>query len=137
MSLIRNAGILWTLGVLTTGCGGETRVQSDGDLVKVQIDLQWGFEGQVVTVKFSGEEHFHTELSELVPLAGPLASFVTRLPRGENDLLVRWSPPNLQEESHEDSADFELRDAEEYFIGLRASGDTLTIEIQDSPFLYL
>ena len=69
---------------LLTSCTEENIVNPSDELVAVRVDLQYGFEGHQVVIKFNGDEYFRALLSEQVPLAGPAAMFSVHLPRGLN-----------------------------------------------------
>ena len=106
------------------------------DLVMVDIHLQSGFEGHLVLMEFNGDEYFRAELSESVPFAGPLATFSTHLPRGQNHLHASWGVQLGSQVWKEDSVDIQFDNAEKYFLGVRAYADTLSVVVQDSTFLY-
>ncbi len=106
------------------------------DLVMVDIHLQSGFEGHLVLMEFNGDEYFRAELSESVPFAGPLATFSTLLPRGQNHFYAFWGQAGNQV-WNEDSVDIQFDNAEKYFLGVNAYADTLIVVVQDSTFLYL
>ena len=105
-------------------------------LVQTQIDLQSGFGGQMISIEVNGIESFQAILSKNEPHAGPLASFCTYLPRGKNRIVVHWRSQNLQLPAHEDSIFIDLGEAEKYYVGLEASGDTLIVRVQDHFFGY-
>jgi hypothetical protein len=137
MSLIRNVWVCCIFLVLIVGCIEEKIISPDGEIVKVTVDLQQGFEGASIRVSANEEGIFRAELSTSVPLAGPQAYFVTYLPRGMSQLLVSWEFPYQPLPSRKDSADVDIGDAEQYFIGLSAYGDMLNVLVQDSAFAYV
>ncbi len=105
-------------------------------LVKAQVDLQSGFAGKVVTIRFNKESVYHSILSDIVSLAGPEATFITYIPKGENNLFVYTQNPNLPSEYFIDSAIVNIGDKEKYFLGLQIA-DSLKCIVQDSSFLYM
>ena len=134
----RNIFLAVILLFLLINCA-EENIDSPGDeLVAVRIDLQYGFQSHHVLIKFNGDQYFNTTLSESVPFAGPLAIFSTQLPRGLNRLNAFWSSNDNQVlSSFQDSVDFQLDDAEQYFIGLSVYNDSLYFIVQDSTFVYM
>lgn len=115
----------------------EDPVSSSEDLVTVEVHLQSGFEGHLVLMEFNGDEYFRAELSESVPFSGPLATFSTSLPRGQNHLHASWGVQLGSQVWNEDSVDIQFDNAEKYYLGVRAYADTLNVLVQDSTFLYL
>jgi len=112
-------------------------VSSSEDLVTVEVHLQSGFEGHLVLMEFNGDEYFRAELSESVPFSGPLATFSTSLPRGQNHLHASWGVQLGSQVWNEDSVDIQFDNAEKYYLGVRAYADTLNVLVQDNTFLYL
>lgn len=138
MTSLRNIFLAAILLLLSTSCTEENTVSPSDELVSVQVDLQYGFEGHLVSIEFNGHEYFSAELSESVPLAGPLATFSSHLPRGLNRFYTFWRADGYQiGPFYEDSVDFQLDDAERYFLGVGLYADTLDVVVQDSAFLYL
>ena len=112
--------------------------QKSSRLSKVQIDLQQGFEGHLVVLEINDEVYYRAELSESAQLAGPLASFSTYLPCGQNILKAFWQADGYQVGPYkEDSLLIELGDAKKYFLGISVSEDSLYCVIQDIAFAYL
>ena len=138
MNKLSNISIVIFITLITTGCAEEKIVSPSNELVMVQVDLQYGVEGHFVYLKFNNIEYFRAELSESVPLSGPLAIFVTYLPRGSNNLYAFWRSNGYQiGPSNQDSVYINLGDAEKYFLGVGISNDTLNVQVQDSAFPYL
>lgn len=118
----------------------EDNVTGNGvNLVRVNVDLQYGFEGNFIRVKFNENLYFSADLTEEAPLSGPLATFITYLPRGLNQCNVFWQDNYGQvgQPFHLDSTDVYFGDSEKYYIGISVSSDTLFIELQEEPFNYL
>lgn len=106
--------------------------------VNVRVDLQYGFQGHSVLIKLNGDVYLSETLSESVPFSGPLAIFSTQLPRGLNRLNAYWRSNNNQASSSlQDNVDFQLGDAEQYFIGISVYSGSLYFIIQDSTFMYM
>ena len=122
--------------MLSMSCSEDDLADPKDDLVMVDIHLQSGFEGHLVLMEFNGDEYFRAELSESVPFAGPLATFSTPLPRGQNHFYAFWGQAGNQV-WYEDSVDIQFDNAEKYFLGVNAYADTLNVVVQDSIFLYL
>ena len=138
LSSLRSIFLAAVLLLLSISCTEENIVSPSDELVMVQVDLQYGFEGHLVSIEFSGDEYFRAELSESVPLAGPLATFSSHLPSGLNRLYAFWRADGYQiGPFYEDSVDFQLDDAERYFLGIGVYADTLDVAVQDSAFLYM
>ena len=117
----------------------ETDDESGG-FVDVQIDLQSGFEDNWIQIKINGIKTFEAILSPIVFLAGPMASYTTNIPRGMNRLGVSWVPMAdaiIPSPPREKNCDFQIGIAERYYIGLSIANDSLSIIVQDEPFLYL
>ena len=123
--------------MLSMSCSEDDLADLKDDLVMVDIHLQSGFEGHLVLMEFNGDEYFRAELSESVPFAGPLATFSTHLPRGQNHLHASWGVQLGSQVWNEDSVDIQFDNAERYFLGVSAYADTLIVVVQDSTFLYL
>ncbi|MBC8401507.1 MAG: hypothetical protein H8E14_08465 [Candidatus Marinimicrobia bacterium] len=122
--------------MLSMSCSEHDLTDPKVDLVMVEIHLQSGFEGYLVLMEFNGDEYFRSELSESVPFAGPLATFSTLLPRGQNHFYTFWGQAGNQV-WNEDSVDIQFDNAEKYFLGVNVYADTLNVVVQDSTFLYL
>jgi len=105
-------------------------------LVKTQVDLQSGFAGKVVNIRFNKESVYNSILSDIVSFAGPEATFITYIPKGENNLFVYTQNPNLPSEYFLDSVIVNIGDKEKYFLGLQIA-DSLKCIVQDSSFLYM
>jgi len=109
---------------------------NDAILVKAQVDLQVGFAGKSVIITFNKESVYHSILSDVVSLAGPEATFITYISKGENNLFVYTQNPNLPSEYFIDSAIVNIGDKGKYFLGLQIA-DSLKCIVQDSSFLYM
>lgn len=105
------------------------------DLVKVRIDMIYGFFGKIVRLNINNNENFYAILSSAVSLAGPEASFSTYLVRGENKLIVSLGDPGNIHNFVRDSTTFFLGSKDKYFIGLGFI-DKIEVTIQDSAFVY-
>lgn len=105
------------------------------DLVKVRIDMIYGFFGKIVRLNINDNENFYAILSSAVSLAGPEASFSTHLVRGENKLIVSLGDPGNIHNFVRDTTTFFLGSKNKYFIGLRFT-DNIEVTIQDSAFVY-
>ena len=124
------------LGILSCNEDSVTNSTETVKLVKVRVDLQTGFGNKTVFIKFNDESAFSANLSNMEPLAGPIATFDSYLHEGENNLSLLMHDLSLQSEIFSDSCSFILGDKEIYYLGLQFS-DTLRFVLQDSPFFYL
>jgi len=115
-------------------CSDESTTSPLNELIHSRIDLQSGFDGHYVTIECNGEIIFNAILSESVPFSGPLATFTTYFPKGNNEMYIFW---RLNNTALRDSVDFILEDTEYCFIGIRLSNDTINFQIQNTEFLYL
>ena len=129
--------------VFTHGCAedkiadpAEKIADSTNDLVLVQVDLQNGFAGKLVYVKFNEMLYFQAMLYNGALLAGPEAMFLTHLQRGLNNLSINGRIIN-NGESYRDDIDVNLGNAEKYYLGVSIYSDTLIVVVQDSPFGYM
>ena len=131
-----NIAFLFTLIILLlfNSCTDESTTNSLDELIKARIDLQSGFAGNYVIIKGNDEIIFNAQLSESVPLAGPLATFTTYLPKGNNKMFILWT---LNYPFLRDSIEFILEDTGNYFIGLQLLDDKIFFQIQDDEFHYL
>ncbi len=110
---------------------------NDVNLVRVKVDLQYGFTGNFVRVKFNGDSYFSAFLDEMAPLSGPLATFTTYLPQGLNQCEIFWREI-LVKANYTESKEFNLGNADIYYMGIRVSNDsTLVIDLQEEPFGYM
>ncbi len=105
------------------------------ELVKVRLDMHYGFAGKVVNINLNNEENYYSILSSAVSLAGPEASFSTHLLRGHNKLIVYLGDPGNIYNYVRDTTTFILGSKDKYFIGLRFM-DKIEVSIQDSAFVY-
>jgi len=121
------------------GCECDNITESDTDLSKVTIDLQSGFEDYYVKLEFDDEDYFTADLTGLIPLSGPLASFITYLDLGEHNCKIFWQENvgQVGQPYFLDSTKITIGDLEEYFLGIRADNDTISVELRDTPFAYL
>lgn len=108
-------------------------------MVKVIVDFTYGVNGNFVRLKFNDNECFSADLNEKAPLAGPIATFTTYLPRGLNQCELFWQeetggvhlPYNIE------CKDVMIGDANLYYMGISVSDDsTLVIDLREKPFLY-
>jgi hypothetical protein len=138
MLKVRNI-LLWIIPILfLLSCSENNSTEPEDQLLKVQVDLQNGFAGHLVILEFNGEEFYRADLSESAPFSGPLASFSTFLPRGQNKLYVFWQLDGYQVGPFkEDSLTFKLGEENQYFIGLSTNDDFIEYVLQDDAFLYL
>ena len=120
--------------ILINACTDESTTNPIDELIKSQIDLQSGFAGHSVIIECNSEIIFGAQLSEVVPLSGPLATFTTYLLKGNNKMYVLWT---LNYPFLRDSIDFILEETENCFISIQLSDDKLDFQIQDHEFIYL
>ena len=133
---------------ITTGCSekkivnptAENTPKLTEELVPVQVDLfLWKsnsgdiFTGYHVLIKFNNIEYYKDVMSNSAPLAGPMASFTVNLSRGSNNLYFSYE---YNGQLYQKSIDFNLGDAEKYYIGIDAYNDRITIKVQENIFLY-
>ena len=129
-----------SLALFFISCDEDNVTGNGVTLVKVNVDLQLGFQDHFVKVKFNDTVHFSADLTPGVSLAGPLATFITYLPHGLNQCEVFWQENYGQayQPFHLDSTDVYVGDSKEYYMGIRVSSDTtLVVEIREEPFYYL
>jgi len=121
------------------GCDCDNITESSTDLAKVHVDLQYGFNDYFVIVRFNDERYFTADLTGLAPLSGPLATFVTYLEIGEHNCKVFWqeNAGQIGQPYFLDSTQITIGDLEEYFLGIRAYNDTISVELRDTPFGYI
>ena len=137
MIKVRNI-LLWIIPILfLLSCTKNNSTEPEDQLLKVQVDLQNGFAGHLVILEFNGEEFYRADLSESDPFSGPLASFSTFLPRGQNKLYVFWQSDGYQVGPfNEDSLTFMIGEEKQYFLGLSVYADSLYYVIQDEAYGY-
>lgn len=125
--------------ILFLSCEDNNIIDGNSDLAKVNVDLQFGFDNYFVRVKFNEENYFSADLTELVPLSGPLATFITYLPPGKNSCEVFWQENYGQvgQPYFIDSANVIIGDLEEYYLGIRAVNDSIEVELRNTPFGYM
>lgn len=121
------------------GCDGNNITESNTELAKINVDLQYGFDNYFVLIRFNDEKYFSADLTGLVPLSGPLATFVTYLEPGEYNCEVFWQENSGQagQPYFLDSTKITIGDLEEYYLGIRANNDTISAELRDTPFGYI
>ena len=95
---------------------------------------QSGFAGYNVVIKNKDGIIYHAQLSESIPFAGPLGTFTTSLPKGNNKLVIFWT---LTNQYLNESIEFELEDSDTYFILIRLVDGKIDFKIQNSPFGYV
>ncbi|MBU1874567.1 hypothetical protein KJ688_12715 [bacterium] len=124
--------------IFLLGCDCDNITESNNDLAKVNIDLQYGFDDYFVIVRFDDESYFSADLTGVVPFSGPLASFVTYLSSGEHTCKVFWREDygQIGQPYNIDSTKIVIGDLEEYFLGIRAYNDTISVELRDTSFGY-
>lgn len=116
-------------------CTDQTILSYVDNTVRVTFDLQEGFQDHSVSVYIDSVSYFRAILSPAVPLAGPIARFVTVLTREQHHLTVVWG--NGFPTTKSDTVTFILSQSPQYYVGLRIQADTLWIKIQDRPFSYI
>ena len=119
---------------LFNSCTDESTTNPLDELIKARIDLQFGFAGNNVIIEGKDEIIFHAQLSESVPLSGPLATFTTYLPKGNNKMFILWA---LNYPFLRDSIEFILEDIDACFIAIQLMDDKIDFQIQNDEFLYL
>jgi hypothetical protein len=131
--------LIVTIFLIISSCKEESvtnPVTENNNLVKANVDLQSGFAGKIVVVEFNKERTYQSNLSNIVSLAGPEASFITYIQKGKNNLFVLTQNPELPSEYFADSTIINIGDKKEYFLGLQIS-DSLKCIVQDSSFFYM
>ena len=118
---------------LFNSCTDESSTNPVAELKTVRVDLQSGFAGFNVVIKSEGAIVYHSQLSESVPFAGPLGTFTTSLPKGNNKLVIFWT---LTNQYLNESIEFELEDNDTYFISIQLVEGKIDFKIQNSPFIY-
>ena len=127
----------WILLLGLSSCTEEKLVSTPETFVRVKVDLAEGFNNRRVSLYFNQELHFEADLGPSVPLAGPIASFTTSLPRDSNRVRVVWRLHTPNSWYQTDSTIFFIGNADRYYLGLELRNDSLTARVQDSPFLHL
>jgi hypothetical protein len=118
-------------------CTRDTFVDLRETAVPAKVDLVSGFQNRSVKIYFNDQLCYSATLGTNVPLSGPIADFTTTLYRGPNRLVVEcWlqSPTNTYSKH---TASVTVGDSHEYFLGLILQNDALTINVQDTQFLYI
>ncbi len=122
-------------------CEDNENDDSDIDiqLFNVRVDLQWGFEDQLVNIKFNDEECFNEYIEPGIPFSGPQASFDIILHKGVNqcevycqDMYQMPLPVGL-----EFSVEIVLSDLAYYFIGFGLNGDSLITTVSEYGIDYV
>jgi len=135
--------LLLILILISAGCEKESgnpvsqTEEPNAKLVAAQIDLQFGFAGKFVNIKFNGQEYFQAYLESIAPFAGPEAKFSTFLPRGKNIIYINGRYLENWDKTFEFCTNFELGDKTKYYIGAVMGKDSIQIQAQDRPFDYL
>ena len=128
-----------SLSLVFISCDEDNVTGNGVNLVRVNVDLQYGFEGHFVRVKFNENVYFSADLTSAAPFAGPKATFIAFLPRGLNQCEIFWQenygsahqPYNIY------SKEVNLGNADIYYMGIRVSNDsTFVIDLQEEPFGY-
>jgi len=118
---------------LFNSCTDESSTNPAAELKTVRVDLQSGFAGFDIVIKSKDVTVYHAQLSESVPFAGPLGTFTTSLPKGNNKLVIFWT---LTNQYLNESIEFELEDNDTYFISIQLVEGKIDFKIQNSPFIY-
>ena len=124
--------ILLIITLLIAGCSSNDNGNITGNnenLVKITIAFVGGFDEEVMVI-YNKDPIFWAFISGVASFAWPQAEFTTYLPKGKNTLDIRW---RFSGEYRTETVEFELLDAEEYFIGLTFSDkdDTLSFRVFD------
>ena len=131
--------VVISLSLVFINCDEDNVTGNGFNLVRVNVDLQDGFDGNFVRVKFNDTVHFSADLKEMAPLAGPLARFTTYLPRGLNQCEIFWQENygSAHQPYNIDSKEVNLDNAEIYYMGISVSNDsTFVIDLKEKPFGY-
>jgi len=116
----------------------ETLDKSFQTGIQLQIDLQQGFAGKFVRVELNGEEQFRGTISDLVPFAGPEASFTSTTFQKRNLITVYWRCPNSSDCGNlQHTQEISLGNSEKYYVGMVVSGNSIILQVLDTPFFYL
>jgi len=115
-------------------CTDNSNLDPIDELALCQIDFQSGFEGHYVDLRINEKIYFIGRLSEEVPFSGPIARLTTYIPRGNNELAMRWL--NTVRFVY-DSCEINIGDSEQYFIGINLIENVIDVQIQDTEFIYL
>jgi len=111
--------------------------KSQSEFVPVQIDLQSGMEDNRIMIKFNNEKYFDSMLSNIVPFAGPVATFTTYLTRGQNNIYILSQFLGVAQPTlNQDSTFVHFENADKYYLGIELSDNKFNIRVQDKPFLY-
>ena len=138
MSRIVVTLLLSTLLVLFTSCTQDTFVDVRDSTVTAKLDLVVGFEGRLVKLYLNGELSYSATLGTMAPLSRPIAEFESTLLRGTNTIVVEcWATESPGTTYMRRTTAVTLGDADKYFLGLILQSDTLLVNVQTSPFLYL
>jgi len=134
MKTIKNLFFSFVLLITLCKCTGNSNLEPVDELVLCQIDFQSGFEGHYVDLRINEKIYFIGWLSEEVLFSGPIARFTTYLPRGNNELAMRWM--NTVRFVY-DSCEINIGDSEQYFIGISLNENVIDVQVQDTEFIYL
>ena len=121
--------------LFVTSCKEETIVSNSEQPVPVIVDLQWGFTERHVEVYFDHELSFYADLSAFT--YGPSARFNAYLLRDSHSINVVWRTYSPNSIIQKDSATFLIESANKCYLGLELRDDTVSVKVQDTPFLYL
>ncbi len=134
--------LLILLTLIIAGCEKEygnplsQTEQINDKLVAAQIDLQFGFAGKFVNIKFNGQDYFQAYLENVAPLAGPEAKFSTFLPHGKNVINIEGRYLDKRDKIFDISTDFELNENEINYIGIVMDGNSIHVQVQNHLFGY-
>ncbi len=119
----KKLSIFLIVTLIIIGCSSENGgniTGNDDKLVKITIAFIVGFDDEVQVI-FNDELIFWAFISGVASFSGPEAEFTTFLPKGKNSLDIKW---RYSGDDRIETIEFELEDADEFFIGLTFSNKT-------------
>ena len=136
--LAKKLSIFLIVTLIMIGCSSDNdgNITGNEDIhVKVTIAFLGGFDEEVQVI-FNDDLIFWAFISGVASFSGPQAEFTTFLPQGKNTLNIKW---RYSGDYRKLDIEFELLDAEEYFIGLTFSNQTeeLSFRLQEGRPGYL
>ena len=138
MVRIALTSLLSTFLMLFVSCTQETFVVVRDSSVAAKLDLFDGFEGRHVNLYLNGQLSYSATLGTLVPLSGPIDQFETSLFHGVNTIVAEcWQEESPGSSYTKRTTTVILGDADKYFLALSLRSDTLLVNVQDTPFIYI
>lgn len=134
----KKLGIFLIITLILIGCSSNNDgniTGNDDSLKKITIAFIMGFDEEVKVI-YKNDLIFWAFISGVASFSGPQAEFTTYLPKGKNTLDITW---RFSGDYRTQTIEFELRDAEEFYVGLTFSHETdkLSFRFQEGRPGYL